>query len=121
MKAVRRLTERAAHCRCCDAKLARGTEMITFYSFRCTGAYTHLCIPCAKVIGELATANETKQLALEALKLLKAEMIASGNAGARDYGWPAASEATAKAIEALEADIKATATAPPQQNLSLAT
>lgn len=56
MKAVRRPAERSAHCRCCDAKIERGTEMVTFYSFRCAGAHTHLCILCAKGIGELATA-----------------------------------------------------------------
>lgn len=41
-----------AYCRCCDSKLPKGTDMISFYSMRERGVNVHLCISCCKEINK---------------------------------------------------------------------
>lgn len=53
-KPVVRNAEHKARCRACDAELEKGTQMVSWYSFRNRGQYIHICLPCAKHIGYIA-------------------------------------------------------------------
>lgn len=53
-KPAKRPAEREAHCRSCDCLISKGTDMVTWYSFRNRGMHIHICVPCATKIGELA-------------------------------------------------------------------
>lgn len=53
-KATIRPAERNAYCRCCDKVIKKGTMMLSWYTIRGQSSHIHLCLPCAKGIGELA-------------------------------------------------------------------
>lgn len=63
---------------------------------------------------------ESLTLALTALNLLMNELVASGNARATDFGWPAALKAAEAAKAAIEADLaEPNAAHPPEKTLEL--
>lgn len=50
-----RPAEREAFCRACDKRIAKGQQMVSWYSPCNRGMNIHICVPCAKKIGELAS------------------------------------------------------------------
>lgn len=53
-----RPAERTAFCRGCDKPIEKGTEMVSFHSWRNRGQNIHICLPCAESIGELAASKK---------------------------------------------------------------
>jgi hypothetical protein len=49
-----RAAERVAFCRCCDKPIEKGQTMVSWYSYRNRGMNIHICLPCAREIGEMA-------------------------------------------------------------------
>lgn len=55
-----RQAERPAVCRCCDGPIAKGEEMVSWYSWRNRGQNIHLHLTCAERVGQIA--KEAKEL-----------------------------------------------------------
>lgn len=54
-----RQPERNAVCRVCDETIHRNQDyMISWYSYRNTGQYIHICIPCIKDLYKMVPEDE---------------------------------------------------------------
>ena len=54
----RRKIERQGYCRSCGFTLEKGSDILYTYSNRGRGVTVILCIPCAKLTGDLANQPE---------------------------------------------------------------
>lgn len=54
MKPELRPATRPAYCRACDENILKGTDMVSWYSYRNRGMYIHLCLACAMKLGHMA-------------------------------------------------------------------
>jgi hypothetical protein len=60
---VLRPAERGAYCRSCDTVIPKGTDMVSWFTFRNRGQHIHICLRCAESIGQVAATRLAAQKA----------------------------------------------------------